>query len=85
MSSTNIPPAFGEGPRAYGKKEREVMDVHKTEYMNTTTPAERLAIAKGKIFPDLFTYWSSIGEDLNPSEQDRRTDVSRFINQCLYL
>jgi hypothetical protein len=78
MSSTNMPTPFLERPRAYSPPERRVMDIYKAQYMQTTTPAERRALAQAKIFPDLFTYWSSIGIDLNPTEKNIREDVSTF-------
>jgi hypothetical protein len=73
-------PIPNERPRTYDKKEREVIDPFKERYMNTTTPAERRSLAQGHIFPELFTYWSSIGIDLNPDEMNKRTDVSKSLN-----
>ena len=53
--------------------------------MSTTTPAQQKLIAQTHIFPALFTYWSSIGVDLNPDEMNKRSDVSRkFLNTSLY-
>lgn len=68
-------PPIGNRPRIYNEKEREVMDPFKAQYMNTTTPAERKTMAQSNIFPALFTYWSSIGVDLNPNEMNRRSEV----------
>lgn len=62
-------------PRFYNEAERNVINPFKVDYMKTTTPAERKAIAQIEIFPALFTYWSSIGLVISPAEQDRRTEV----------
>lgn len=61
--------------RVYNDEERKVIDPYKAEYLLTTTPAQRKTIAQALIFPALFTYWSSIGVDLNPDERNRRSDV----------
>lgn len=61
--------------RVYNDEERAVINPFKTEYMETTTPGQRKAIAQGQIFPALFTYWSSIGVDLNPIEMNKRQEV----------
>lgn len=76
MTSTDMPPAFGERRRTFNKAEREVIDIYKAQYMQTTTPGERKALAQGKIFPDLFSYWSEKGINLNSIEKNRRSDVS---------
>lgn len=78
MASNDMPPAFGERRRVYNQAERAVIDIYKSQYMQTTTPGERKALAQGKIFPDLFTYWSEKGVDLNASEMNVRSDVSTF-------
>jgi hypothetical protein len=73
-------PSPNERQRTYDAKERKVMDPFKERYMNTTSPAERRTLAQAHIFPDLFTYWSSIGINLNPDEMNQRTDVSKSLN-----
>ena len=78
-----MPPPTSDRPRSYNKNERELMDKFKEEYMKTTTPAERKMIAQVRIFPALFTYWSSIGVDLSTKEMDRRSDVSKSLKTCL--
>jgi hypothetical protein len=59
--------------------EREVIDPFKQQYMNTTSPAERRALAQAHIFPNLFTYWSSIGINLNSDEMNQRKEVSKSL------
>ena len=59
--------------------ERKVIDPFKEQYMNTTSPAERRALAQADIFPKLFTYWSSIGINLNSDEMNLRTEVSKSL------
>jgi hypothetical protein len=71
-------PPLNVHSRVYDKNERKAIDPFKTEYLSTTTPAQRKEMAQGRIFPALFSYWSSIGVDLNPNEMDRRSDVSTF-------
>lgn len=74
--------------RIYNEKEREVIDCHRETYMNTSTPAQRKIIAQSKIFPELFTYWSSIGIVITPDEETRRTNVSFLLSlwkELLYL
>jgi hypothetical protein len=68
-------PPIGGRRRVYNEQERKVIDPFKDAYMKTETPAERKAIAQIDIFPALFTYWSSIGEDLNTEETKKRIDV----------
>lgn len=70
-------PSPNERQRTYNLYERKVIDPFKERYMNTTTPAERRTLAQAHIFPDLFTYWSSIGIDLNSDERNERTNVSK--------
>ena len=77
-------PPLDKRPRVYNENERKAIDPFKVEYMNTTSPGQRKGIAQGKIFPALFSYWSSIGVDLNPSEMDRRSDVSRLKSHNLW-
>lgn len=78
-----MPPPTGGRPRVYNDEERKVIDPFKEEYMKTTSPAERKALAQGLIFPALFTYWSSIGVDLNTEEFDIRMEVSEFLETSL--
>jgi hypothetical protein len=70
------PPQDDEN-RVYNRHEREKINPFKSDYMKTTNPAERKALAQAQIFPALFNYWSSIGIDLNPEEQNKRSEVSR--------
>jgi hypothetical protein len=65
--------------RVYNKEERKVMNPFKADYLKTTTPAQRKAMAKGDIFPALFTYWSSCGVNLTTDEMDTREEVSRLL------
>ena len=44
--------------------------------MKSTSATERKMIAQSKVFPALFTYWSSIGVNLNSVEQDKWTEAS---------
>lgn len=71
-----MPPPSDSRRRVYNEEERKLIDPFKSDYMTTTTPAQRKAIAQAHIFPALFTYWSSIGVDLNPEEMNRRSEVS---------
>lgn len=71
-----MPPPITVRRQAYNEGERLVIDKFKEEYMKSTTPTERKTIAQVKIFPAIFEYWSSIGVDLNPVEQDKRSEVS---------
>jgi hypothetical protein len=66
---------IGGRKHVYTEEERKVIDPFKLAYMATQTPAERKQIAQVDIFPALFTYWSSIGVDLNPEETNKRTEV----------
>ena len=75
----NMPPPIGGRRRVYNEEERKVMDPFKEAYMKTVTPAERKSIAQIDIFPALFTYWSSIGEDLSSEATDKKTEVRWFI------
>jgi hypothetical protein len=68
-------PPIGGRRRVYNEQERKAIDPFKDAYMKTETPAERKAIAQIDIFPALFTYWSSIGDDLNTEETKKRIDV----------
>ena len=70
-----MPPPSTIRCQVYSDEERRLIDPFKEEYMKTTT-SEWKTIAQVKIFPALFTYWSSIGVDLNPGEMDRRSEVS---------
>ena len=63
--------------RVYNEQERLLIDPFKAAYMKTESPGERKTIAQIDIFPVLFTYWSSIGDDLNPDEMNKRTEASR--------
>lgn len=76
---------IGGRKRVYTEEERKVIDPFKTSYMETTTPAERKSIAQVDIFPALFTYWSSIGVDLNADETNRRTEVCYYFSSIYYL
>jgi hypothetical protein len=78
MSSPSPPSAFkfGKREKAYNEGERTVMDVYKAQYMQTTTPAERKELAQGFIFPALFSHWAGLGIDLNPTEKNKRVEVS---------
>jgi hypothetical protein len=69
---------IGGRKRVYTEEERKVIDPFKAAYMGTETPAERKTIAQVDIFPALFTYWSSIGIDLNMDETNKRTQVSKY-------
>ena len=71
-----MPPPSTVRRWVYSDEERRLIDPFKEEYMKTTTPSEQKTIAQVKIFPALFTYWLSIGVDLNPGEMDRRSEVS---------
>jgi hypothetical protein len=71
-----MPPPITVRRRAYNEDERLVINKFKEDYMKSTSPAERKTIAQVKIFPAIFEYWSSIGVDLNPAEQDKRSQVS---------
>jgi hypothetical protein len=68
---------IGGRRKVYNKFERRWIDKHKDLYMNASTPAERKAVSQGKIFPDLFNYWASIGEVFSQEEENRRGDVSQ--------
>ena len=65
--------------RVYNENERKVIDPFKSQYLTTTTPAQRKSLAQAHIFPALFTYWSSVGIDLNPDEMNKRTEVSKCL------
>ena len=71
-----MPPPIGVRERTYNEGERFVIDKFKEQYMQSTTPSQRKNIAQAMIFPAIFDYWSSIGVDLNPVEQDKRSEVS---------
>lgn len=69
-------PPLGVRKKVYNDDERKVIDPFKDDYMKATTPAERKSIAQNLIFPALFSHWSEIGLDLNPEEENTRSDVS---------
>ena len=77
--SINMAPPQDDENRVYNRHEREKINPFKSDYMKTTNPAERKALAQAQIFPALFNYWSSIGIDLNPEEHNKRSEVSRNI------
>jgi len=67
---------IGGRRRVYNAQERLCIDPYKAEYMNTTTPTQRKILAQEQIFPVLFTYWEKRGDDLNTTEEAKRTNVS---------
>ena len=71
-------PPIGVRKKVYEDDERDVINPFKDDYMKATTPAERKSIAQNLIFPALFSHWSEIGVDLNPEEENRRSEVSRI-------
>lgn len=78
-------PPIGVHRHIYNEEERNIIDPFKEDYMKTTSPSERKAIAQAHIFPALFTYWSSIGVDLNPVEMKSRSNVSfLFLENTFY-
>jgi hypothetical protein len=83
LLSLNMSHPIGGRPRIYNAQERNQIDPYKDDYLKTTSPGERKALAKGKIFPTLFTYWSSIGVDLTPHEMKIREAVSLISKQCI--
>lgn len=70
-----MPPQIGVRRKIYDIEERKCIDKFKEDYMNTTTPSERKSLAQNQIFPELFTYWSSIGVDINADEKNKRSEV----------
>jgi len=84
MSSQDIPFAFGKRPKAYDEGEREAIDKYKVQYMQTTSPSERKALAQGKIFPDLFNVWADRGIVLDATEKNMREEVSEFTHNDIY-
>ena len=71
-----MPPPIVKDGRVFNKQERELINPFKELYMKTTTPSERKVIAQAHIFPKLFNYWSSIGVDITPEENNKRSEVS---------
>ena len=69
-------PPIAVWQRVYNVDERQKIDPFKEEYMKSTSATERKMIAQSKVFPALFTYWSSIGVNLNSVEQDKWTEAS---------
>ena len=65
--------------RVYNEEERKVINPFKEAYMKTENPAQRKEIAQIDIFPALFTYWSSVGEDLSPDATNKKTEVCWFL------
>ena len=46
--------------RLYSSEERAVIDVHKAEYLKTTSAKERQQLAQAKILPAIFNFWIKI-------------------------
>ena len=67
-------PPTGVRRRIYNEQERLVINPFKEGYMSAGTPAQRKNIAK-ELFSKLFSYWSSIGLDLETDESNRRQGV----------
>ena len=67
------------GHRVYNEQERAAIDVFKTTYMESTSPAGRRAIAQLNIFPALFNHWKSSGKVYNKKETRMKSDV------CLHI
>jgi hypothetical protein len=84
MSTQDIPFAFGKRPKAYDEGERVSIDKYKVQYMQTTSPSERKALAQGKIFPDLFNLWADRGVVMNPTDKNMREEVSDFSHYDIY-
>lgn len=60
----------------YNKHKRAAINPFKTEHFLATTPAARKAIAQAHIFPSLFSYWGSLGIELNDDQIRLRSEVS---------
>lgn len=75
----NMPHPSGRLRRVYNEQERAKIDPFKSLYMKAMSPSERKDVARVSIFPALFTYWSSIGIDLNDNKITTRSEV-RHVN-----
>lgn len=61
--------------RVFNEQERAAIDEFKPLYMEATSPAGRLALAKAEIFPALFNYWKTLGRIYNDEETDLKSKV----------
>jgi hypothetical protein len=63
--------------RVYDKKEREIIDPFKEDYLKATSPAGRKRIALS-LLPKLFQYWSDIGKPVPDEKMEEKRDVKLF-------
>lgn len=75
-----IPTNYGKStkPRKdtfYSRDEVKVLNVHKAEYQEQTTPELRKKIVIERILPDIFNHWISQGTADDEEESDSRVTV----------
>ena len=62
--------------RVYNKKEHEIIDAHKTEYLKLTSPASRKAFVQTKILSPLLDFWADRGQPVPSEKKEERNNVT---------
>lgn len=71
-----IPMPVLRRPPKYSVQERAILNSHKDNYKQQTTPAGRMHVAQTDILPAIFNYWSSQGVEFTDGEIEGRTKVT---------